>query len=276
MENKITTVIVDDELLARKGLSIRLEQFPQIEVVSQAGDGEQAIEDILTHKPMLVFLDIQMPGMSGFEVLAKLQSLLPKDEWPIVVFVTAFDQYALQAFEVHALDYLLKPVNDDRLSECMDKIMQTINNQNQMHNQDKLVSLMSKLTGTDSHQILQQLAEGSDIEINEYSDFISVKDIGETTRIPVSDVIWIDAAGDYMCVHCADGETHILRKTMKQLEQELDPNRFIRVHRSVIVNNAEVAKVLTLSSGEYVIQLTNKHEIRVSRSYRDKVREKLL
>jgi two-component system LytT family response regulator len=276
MENKITTVIVDDELLARKGLSIRLEQFPQIEVVSQAGDGEQAIEDILTHKPMLVFLDIQMPGMSGFEVLAKLQSLLPKDEWPIVVFATAFDQYALQAFEVHALDYLLKPVNDDRLSECMDKIMQTINNQNQMHNQDKLVSLMSKLTGTDSHQILQQLAEGSDIEINEYSDFISVKDIGETTRIPVSDVIWIDAAGDYMCVHCADGETHILRKTMKQLEQELDPNRFIRVHRSVIVNNAEVAKVLTLSSGEYVIQLTNKHEIRVSRSYRDKVREKLL
>jgi two-component system LytT family response regulator len=276
MENKITTVIVDDELLARKGLSIRLEQFPQIEVVSQARDGEQAIEDILTHKPMLVFLDIQMPGMSGFEVLAKLQSLLPKDEWPIVVFVTAFDQYALQAFEVHALDYLLKPVNDDRLSECMDKIMQTINNQNQMHNQDKLVSLMSKLTGTDSHQILQQLAEGSDIEINEYSDFISVKDIGETTRIPVSDVIWIDAAGDYMCVHCADGETHILRKTMKQLEQELDPNRFIRVHRSVIVNNAEVAKVLTLSSGEYVIQLTNKHEIRVSRSYRDKVREKLL
>jgi two-component system LytT family response regulator len=114
------------------------------------------------------------------------------------------------------------------------------------------------------------------VPAKEYSSYIAVKDVGETTRIPVKEVVWVDAAGDDMCVHCSDGETHILRKTMKQLEQELDPSRFIRVHRSVIVNSTEVSKVLTLTSGEYVIQLTNKHEIRVSRSYRDKVRAALL
>jgi two-component system LytT family response regulator len=132
--------------------------------------------------------------------------------------------------------------------------------------------MMSKLTGADTDAILKSLAEGEPLSVNDYNDFIAVKEVGETTRIPVKDITWVDAAGDYMCVHCTDGETYILRKTMKQLEQELDPRQFVRVHRSVLVNNNAVKKVLTLSSGEYVIQLENEHEIRVSRSYRDKVR----
>lgn len=276
MDKQIKTVIVDDEPLARKGLAIRLAEFAEIEVIGQCQNGAQAIDTITSMQPDLVFLDIQMPEMNGFEVLAQLQSSLTEAQMPTVVFATAYDQYALKAFEVHALDYLLKPVDDERLKECIDKIRAKIDSNQNVDNQAKLVSMMSKLTGTSSEAILQTLAQGEDIEVKEYNSFIAVKDVGETTRIPVKNVVWIDAAGDYMCVHCADGETHILRKTMKQLEHELDPNQFIRVHRSVIVNSLEVAKVLTLSSGEYVIQLTNKHEIRVSRSYREKVREKLL
>ena len=276
MENRIKTIIVDDEPLARKGLAIRLAEFEDIELIAQCQNGQEAINVVRSEKPQLVFLDIQMPGMNGFEVLQELQSSLDEEEMPLVVFATAYDQYALKAFEVHALDYLLKPVDDERLKECIEKIRVKISSSQNFDNQAKLVTLMSKLTGKDSETILQTLAQGDELEVKEYNSFIAVKDVGETTRIPVKNVVWIDAAGDYMCVHCADGETHILRKTMKQLENELDPNQFIRVHRSVIVNSVEVAKVLTLSSGEYVIQLTNKHEIRVSRSYRDKVREKLL
>lgn len=276
MENRIKTIIVDDEPLARKGLAIRLAEFSDIELIAQCQNGKEALRVVESEAPQLVFLDIQMPEMTGFEVLQTMQAQLTQEQMPIVVFVTAYDQYALKAFEVHALDYLLKPVDDERLQECVEKIRDKISSSNNVDHQAKLVDIMSKLTGKDSETILQTLAQGEDFEVKEYNSFISVKDVGETTRIPVKNIVWIDAAGDYMCVHCADGETHILRKTMKQLESELDPNQFIRVHRSVIVNSEEVAKVLTLSSGEYVIQLTNKHEIRVSRSYREKVREKLL
>lgn len=276
MENRIKTIIVDDEPLARKGLAIRLAEFGDIELIAQCQNGKEALKVVANEQPQLVFLDIQMPEMTGFEVLQTMQEELSQEQMPIVVFVTAYDQYALKAFEVHALDYLLKPVDDDRLQECIDKIRDKISSSNNVDHQAKLVDIMSKLTGKDSQTILQTLAQGEDFEVKEYNNFISVKDVGETTRIPVKNIVWIDAAGDYMCVHCSDGETHILRKTMKQLESELDPNQFIRVHRSVIVNSEEVAKVLTLSSGEYVVQLTNKHEIRVSRSYREKVREKLL
>jgi two-component system LytT family response regulator len=270
MTNSITTVIVDDEPLARKGLAFRLSEYQDIQVVEQCSNGDEALSAISQLSPKLVFLDIQMPGKTGFDVLEELQHI--ESDLPIIVFVTAYDQYALKAFEVNALDYLLKPVDDERLEECLNKVRQHIASESQSDNQSKLVDMMSKLTGADTDAILKSLAEGEPLSVNEYNDFIAVKEVGEITRIPVKDITWVDAAGDYMCVHCTDGETYILRKTMKQLEQELDPKQFVRVHRSVLVNNNAVKKVLTLSSGEYVIQLENEHEIRVSRSYRDKVR----
>lgn len=275
MDTMIKTIIVDDEPLARKGLAIRLAEFSDVSIVTQCHNGEEALKAIVEQQPQLVFLDIQMPGMTGFEVLQQIQSMT-LEVVPLIVFVTAYDQYALQAFEVHAVDYLLKPVDDERLQECITNVRAKINSDRQSDNQTKLVELMAQLTGEDKETILKNLADGEELPVKNYNSFISIKDVGETTRLPVNDVVWIDAAGDYMCVHCSDGETHILRKTMKQLEQELDPKRFVRVHRSVIVNSDEVGKVLTLSSGEYVLQLTNKHEIRVSRSYREKVRESLL
>lgn len=270
MQNTIRTIIVDDEPLARKGLLMRLSKYAQIEVIEQCKNGIQAIEKINELKPDLVFLDIQMPGMTGFEALKQLQE--SNVELPKIVFVTAYDQYALQAFEVHAIDYLLKPVDEDRLNECVEKILSQLGGQPENDQQMKLVNMMSELTGADSETILDSLAKGEPLSVGDYRDYISVKDVGETTRISVHDVLWVDAAGDYMCVHCSDGETHILRKTMKQLENELNPKLFVRVHRSVLVKNDAVKKVLTLSNGEYVIQLSNEHEIRVSRSYRDKVR----
>lgn len=270
MENLIKTIIVDDEPLARKGLAIRLKEFEEIELLAQCSNGAEAIEVIVELQPKLVFLDIQMPGLTGFDVIHQLQQR--NIVMPMIVFVTAYDQFALKAFEVHAIDYLLKPVDDARLLECINKIRSQIDNDMFSHQQNKLIDMMSQLTGTDTETIIKNLADGEEIEVKEYNNYISVKDVGETTRLPVSEVIWVDAAGDYMCVHCTDGETHILRKTMKQLEEELDPKLFVRVHRSVLVNNTSVKKVLTLSSGEYVIQISNGHEIRVSRSYREKVR----
>lgn len=270
MLKAIKTIIVDDEPLARKGLQIRLSKFERVDIIEQCKNGHQAIEKIIELKPDLVFLDIQMPGMTGFDVLNRLQQELT--ELPKIVFVTAYDQYALKAFEVHAIDYLLKPVDEDRLKDCMQKVENSFSSSHSSEQQMQLVNFMAQLTGSNSDEILDSLAKGEPLAVQEYRDYISVKDVGETTRLSVHDVLWVDAAGDYMCVHCADGQTHILRKTMKQLEQELNPKLFVRVHRSVLVNNNAVKKVLTLSNGEYVIQLNNEHEIRVSRSYRDKVR----
>mgnify|MGYP005992884509 CR=1 FL=1 len=270
MLQKITTIIVDDEPLARKGLLMRLNKYPSIDVIEQCKNGHQAVEKIVELQPELVFLDIQMPGMTGFDVLKQLQatmSVLPK-----IIFVTAYDQYALKAFEVHAIDYLLKPVDEDRLAESMERLNKAVSVDQTSENQNRLVNMMAQLTGSDSETILDSLAKGEPINVKEFRDYIAIKEVGETTRIPVKDILWVDAAGDYMCVHGNDGQTHILRKTMKQLESELNPKTFVRVHRSVLVNNNAVKKVLTLSNGEYVILLINEHEIRVSRSYRDKVR----
>ena len=270
MSQKISTIIVDDEPLARKGLLMRLNDYSDIEVIEQCKNGHQAVEKIVELNPDLVFLDIQMPGMTGFDVLTHLQNNMAK--LPKIIFVTAYDQYALKAFEVHAVDYLLKPVDQDRLAESMERLNKTVCVEQSSENQDKLVNMMAQLTGSDSEAILDSLAKGEPIGVKEFRDYIAIKEVGETTRIPVKEILWVDAAGDYMCVHGRDGQTHILRKTMKQLESELNPKSFVRVHRSVLVNNNAVKKVLTLSNGEYVILLTNEHEIRVSRSYRDKVR----
>jgi two-component system LytT family response regulator len=141
-DNKIKTIIVDDEPLARKGLLIRLAEFADVEVIAQCHNGVSALEVIKQEKPRLVFLDIQMPGMTGFDVMKSLHDDMATEDWPIVVFVTAYDQYALKAFEVHALDYLLKPVNDERLQDCITKVRSQINSDSQNENQTKLVNMV--------------------------------------------------------------------------------------------------------------------------------------
>ena len=268
-ESKIKTLIVDDEPLARSGLRIRLEKFDDVEIVAECQNGLDAVSMISQHRPDLVFLDIQMPGLNGFQVINKLKEL--KQPIPMIIFVTAYDSYAIKAFDVHALDYLLKPADDERLSTAIAKVREYYATQNQDEQSRKLVNLVAELTGDDCEEILRKLASGEAVETNPYPDVLAIKDGSEVTRVNVADIQWIDAAGDYMCVHALDG-MHIMRKTMKELEQELNPQLFVRVHRSAIANIRYVKKLVSHISGEYHLILNNDTELKVSRSHRDKVK----
>jgi len=274
----LSTIIVDDEPLARKGLAIRLQAHDDINIIEQCCNGREAIEALRVYQVDLMFLDIQMPGLNGFEVLASIieQGLT----MPVVVFVTAFDQYALKAFEVHALDYLLKPADEERLSQTIDKIRNYFKSNADSAHKSKLVRLVSNVTGNDYQQILSQLDNDQELTLSSYSDVLAIKDAGEVNRIPVKDILWVDAAGDYMCVHTLLDKhnsnkvsTYILRKTMKELEACLDPKQFIRNHRSTIVNKHVIDKFCSQVNGEYFLVLNNGKELKVSRSYKDKVKQ---
>ncbi|MEW6982973.1 LytR/AlgR family response regulator transcription factor [Colwelliaceae bacterium 6471] len=269
MAKMLTTIIVDDEPLARKGLAVRLEEHSDVDVVQLCGNGREAIEAIKSLQPDLMFLDIQMPGLNGFQVV---QSIIEQQlKMPIVVFVTAFDQYALKAFEVHAQDYLMKPADEVRLSQSMNRVREHLKSIEDSEHKSKLIQLVSDVTGNDSQEILAELDNENGIGLSHYSDILAIKDAGELTRVPVKDILWIDAAGDYMCVH-TEAETHILRKTMKQLEETLDPKQFVRSHRSTIVNKNFIQKFCSQLNGEYYLVLSNGKELKVSRSYKDKVK----
>ncbi|MBE0364065.1 two-component system, LytT family, response regulator [Pseudoalteromonas ulvae UL12] len=269
----IKTIIVDDEPLARKGLAVRLTDYPELDVIALCKNGNEAIDVCKSQKVDLIFLDIQMPGMNGFEVV---KTLLNFDMiLPAIVFVTAFDQYAVKAFDVHALDYILKPVDENRLKQAVDKVHSHIKTQQDQVHKRKLASFVAGITGNDCEDILKKLATGAKLDDKRYPESIAVKEQGEIIRVPAATIQWVDAAGDYMCLHCSDGKTHILRKTMKELEQELDPNLFVRVHRSAIVNTKQITKLVTQVSGEYQLVLENGQELKVSRSYRDKVKSAL-
>lgn len=270
---KIKTLIVDDEPLARKGLAVRLSQYPEIEVVGLCKNGAEALDMCKSQVIDLLFLDIQMPGVSGLEVVKQL-SELPLD-MPAVIFVTAFDQYAVKAFEIHALDYLLKPVDDSRLEKAVEKVQTFVKSQQDTSHKKKLASFVAGITGNNCEEILKKLASGEKLDDTRYPDSLAVKEQGEIIRVQINTIQWVDAAGDYMCLHCSDGKTHILRKTMKELESELDPKLFVRVHRSAIVNTKQISKLVTQVSGEYVLVLDNGQELKVSRSYRDKVKSAL-
>ena len=270
MTKIIKTLIVDDEPLARKGLTVRLQDFSQIQVLGECANGQEALDAIIQHKPDLVFLDIQMPGMNGFQLIQQLgQKGIPL---PLVVFITAFDNYAIRAFEVHALDYILKPVDEQRLAEAIAKVEHTLTRKQDEAHKQKLADLLASATGVECEDILQSLASGQPIQTSPYPAILAIKDGSETARVEVAQIRWVDAAGDYMCVH-AGSETHILRRTMKELEQQLDPRTFVRVHRSAIVNINYVTKLVSHVSGEYHLVLECGTELKVSRSHRDQVKK---
>lgn len=273
MSEIIRAIVVDDEPLARRGLLVRLAQFKSIEVVAECTNGREAVDAIVAHKPELVFLDIQMPGLNGFDVLRSINQM--QIPMPFVVFVTAYDQYAIRAFEVRALDYLLKPVDEERLQQTLSRIHQALAEKQEKAQQNKLVNLVAEMTGEDCEDILRRLAEGQAITQDSYPEHIAIKESGEITRVAVNAIEWVDAAGDYMCIH-ASNETHILRRTMKELEKELNPKVFQRIHRSAIVNLNQVEKLCSRQNGEYHLILHNGEELKVSRSYKDKIKQLIL
>jgi two-component system LytT family response regulator len=263
--SKMKAIIVDDEALARQGLALRLADMPEVEVMQKCANGEEAIAAIMEHEPDIVFLDIQMPGMTGFELIREIQA----DILPMVIFVTAYDAFAIDAFNVHAVDYLLKPIEVERLAAAIEKAKHNKAQQAALGEKQRLMDLVVSITGKSASAIAELL--DSDEELVEHADRLAIKDGSSITFVPVKDIDWIDAAGDYMCVH-VKGETHIMRTTMKELEAKLDPLIFQRVHRSTIVNLERVEKVSSHINGEFHLTLSCGGSLKMSRSYKEKVK----
>jgi two-component system LytT family response regulator len=234
---KIRTVIVDDEPLARTNLSVLLRLDPEIEIVSECGSGVEAPNEIRRTKPDLLFLDVQMPECDGFDVL----ELLGKNVPPAVVFVTAYDQYALRAFEAGALDYLLKPFDDARFDLAVDRAKQKI------------------ASGQDRPKQLE---------------YLTVKSAGQVVFVSLPSIDWIEAADYYVGLHVGP-KTHLLRRSITELEQDLDPNVFFRIHRSTIVNLNRIRGLKLNEDGEYTVLLERGTSLRLSRRYRKPLQARL-
>jgi two-component system, LytTR family, response regulator len=261
----IRTLIVDDEPLARRGLELRLREHTDIQIVRQCANGREALAAIAEESPDLMFLDIQMPGMSGLDLVAHV----PQESMPMVVFVTAFDRFAIDAFEAHALDYLLKPVDETRLAAAVDRVRAQWQQQQAVAQREQLMALLAEVKG--NGEITPDAAPTSAAPAApRYARMLPIRSGRETVRLDVTTIDWIDAAGDYMCLH-ADGQTHVLRATMKELEEMLDPAVFQRVHRSTIVNLARVKSLRPHLNGECFLKLQSGQEVKLSRSFRDKV-----
>lgn len=266
MSATIRAILVDDEPLARRGLELRLRAYQDIQIVAQCGNGREAVEAVAAHSPDLMFLDIEMPGVDGFEVLRRI----PQTSMPMVVFVTAFDRYAVEAFEAHALDYLLKPLVDERFERTMAHVRDQFAQRKSVKHREQLVALLASVTGAGQLDAEELLALGAEGIPRRFPDVLPIRLGRETIRLPVAAIEWVDAAGDYMCVH-AEGRTHVVRATMKQFEERLDPADFQRIHRSTIVNMRRIRKLKPHTNGEYFLTLEGGHELKLSRSYRDRL-----
>jgi len=259
----IRTILVDDEPLAIQGLQLRLEPHEDVEIIETCTNGREAIRAIKTHKPDLVFLDIQMPGFDGFSVVQGLMEVEP----PLFVFVTAYSDHALRAFEADAVDYLMKPVETERLADTLDRVRQRLAEKRSAEEAGRLKEVLAEVA-PEAAEALPDSPEAP--AANRFEKLINIKDRGQIFRVDVDTIERIDAAGDYMCIYTGDN-TLILRETMKDLEKRLDPRRFQRVHRSTIVNLDLVKQVKPHTNGECFLVLDSGAQVKVSRSYRDVV-----
>lgn len=248
---ELRALIVDDEPHARARVRELLERENEVRIVGEAGDGDEAVRQITATRPDVVFLDVQMPERDGFGVLAALD--VPP---PAVVFTTAHDAYALRAFEVHALDYLLKPYDRERFGQALTRARATVHRLAGSVD-ERLAALVDELRGGSPH--LTRLA---------------VKTAGKVRIVTVTDIDFIEASGNYLRLH-AKGSSHLLRETMQNIEGRLDPERFIRIHRSTIVNLDRVAELEPDFHGDYTVKLTDGRKLALSRTYRDKLKGRL-
>ncbi len=260
----IRTILVDDESLAIEGLRLRLEPHEDVEIIETCQNGREAIRAIKTHKPDLVFCDIQMPGFDGFSVVQGTMDI----EQPLFVFVTAYSEYALKAFEAQAVDYIVKPLDEQRLADALERVRQRLADKRQAQDAERLREVLAEVAPEAMNSF--NAAEDDAPSANRYEKLINIKDRGQIFRVDVDSIERIDAAGDYMCIYTADNSL-ILRETMKDLEKRLDPRNFQRVHRSTIVNLGQVRQVKPHTNGECFLVLQSGTQVKVSRSYRDVV-----
>ncbi|GAA63729.1 two-component system, LytT family, response regulator [Pseudoalteromonas sp. BSi20311] len=252
---RLKTLLVDDEYSAIEGLRIRLEAFDEIDVISSAQSVDEAINILNKHDVDLVFLDIEMPTKSGFELIKHFQP----ESCPAVIFVTAFHQHAVKAFEVRALDYLLKPVKLDRLAEAIDRVINTA----KLNSKNELIEVQQSLVKNDPDEIA--VSANSDYKFE--AENLVIQDAKNPIQIiPFKDILWIDAAGDYMCVHTLI-ETYVMRARLKDLEKNTLPEDFLRIHKSTIVNLSHIKQLNPLRNSEYMAVLDNEKNLKVSRTY---------
>ena len=262
---KLRTIVVDDEPLARQLMLSYLAELSEIEVLAECANGREAVEAVLASEPDLMFLDIRMPGLNGFEVIKKIQPEI----LPMVIFCTAYERFALDAFDVHAVDYIVKPLDEQRLHLAVKRAMARYHEEVQTGgNKAFLLGAIDEITSNVEERVaLNEKNKGISLT-SDSERKITIKDRDSIKLIKMDSIAWVDAAGDYMCVH-AEGETHIMRCTMTQLLKELDANIFKRVHRSTIVNLNCIEEVIPHTKGEYFLQIDNGERIKVSRNYRD-------
>lgn len=252
-EQKTRVVIVDDEPIAREGIRTQLAREPAVEIVAECGDGLEAVETIREFAPDLLFLDVQMPGMSGFEVM----HAVGPDVVPAVIFVTAYDKYALQAFDVNAVDYLLKPFDTERFQKAF---------------QRALIQIQRSTTATINENLkalLESIKPGA-----RYLERLVVKSKGRIFFLPVAEIDWIESADNYVSLH-AGRETHLIRETLTSLETKLNPEEFLRLRHAAIVNVKRIRELRPLFKGEYEIVLQNGTKLTSSRRYRRRLEELL-
>lgn len=251
---RIRTLIVDDEPLARQRLRRLLEADSDITILGECGDGEHAVAELQKQRPDLVFLDVQMPVLDGFGVLHALDDM----PMPVVIFVTAHDRYALKAFEVHAFDYLLKPYDKSRFTSALERAKAQVRQGNATHLNERLQELLHAVTPTNGG----------------HKSRLMVKSDGRIYFVRVDDIDWIEAAGNYVRLHVGK-EQYLLRESLSALEKQLDPARFVRVHRSTIVHLERIRELQPAFHGDYVIVLRDGTELALSRSCREKLEEVL-
>jgi two-component system, LytTR family, response regulator len=246
----IRTIIADDEPVARARVARLLQQDPEIELVAECRNGSEAIEAVNKHKPDLMFLDVQMPQVNGFEVVQQLG----KERMPFVVFVTAHDQYALKAFDVNAVDFLLKPYDDDRFHASLSKAKKWMD-----------MRFSSKLTGKLMDLMREHMHANS-----EYTETIVIRERGREWRVGVDDLVFMRAEGNYLHLQLKDRH-HLYRMTMNAVETELDPTRFLRIHRSYIINMAHVRSHRYSGNNEFIFSMNNGERIVSGRSYKEHI-----
>lgn len=245
----IRVLIVDDEPLARERIRMLLEDEPGIDIAAESANGTEALRDIQRLTPDLVFLDVQMPELTGFEVLGRLDPA----RMPVIIFVTAYDQYALKAFEVCALDYLLKPFDRERFGRALARARAELDRRKSGKVNEQVLRLLSELGGAKKH--LEKLM---------------IRDGGRVFFLRADEIDWIEAAGNYVRLH-AGKEEHLYRETMTKLEAQLNPEHFARIHRSAIVNTERIKELQPWSRGDYVIVLKDNRKLTLSRTYRGRL-----
>jgi len=261
LKQQIKALIVDDEPLARDALRVLLVDDPDIKIVGEGRNGREAVTMIREHAPDLVFLDVQMPYADGFQVLEQLDTA----HLPVIVFVTAYDEYALRAFESHALDYLLKPFDHERFDNTLQRAKRQIQLQSLGDTSRRLIALLEELNGAraEAHGRAEPL-------VIKYQERLAIKSKGRIFFLKVEDIDWIEATGDYMRLHVGE-RSYLLRETMNDLAAKLDPEKFPRIHRSTIVNIERVRDIQPLFKGEHAVTLKDGTQLKLSRGYRNEL-----